>query len=36
VQAIAAAHGGTAAAANRPEGGATIKLEIPVSPESPR
>ena len=36
VQAIAVAHGGTAAAANGPEGGATIKLEIPVSPESPR
>jgi signal transduction histidine kinase len=36
VQAIAAAHAGTAAAANRPEGGATITLEIPVSPESPR
>ena len=35
VQAIAVAHGGTAAAANRPEGGATIKLEIPASPESP-
>jgi len=36
VQAIAVAHGGTAAAANGPEGGATIKLEIPASPESPR
>jgi signal transduction histidine kinase len=35
VQAIAVAHGGTAVAANRPEGGATVRLELPASPESP-
>jgi len=35
VQAIAVAHGGRAVAANRPEGGATVRLELPASPESP-
>jgi two-component system, OmpR family, sensor kinase len=35
VQAIAVAHGGTAAAVNRPDGGATVSLEVPASPESP-
>ena len=35
VQAIASAHGGTAVAANRPEGGATIRLEIPAAVEAP-
>jgi two-component system, OmpR family, sensor kinase len=29
VQAIAAAHGGKAAASNRPEGGAAVRLEVP-------
>jgi hypothetical protein len=36
VQAIAVAHGGSAVAANRAEGGAVVRLEIPASPESPR
>jgi hypothetical protein len=36
VHAIASAHGGTASAANRPEGGATVRLEVPASSESPR
>jgi two-component system OmpR family sensor kinase len=31
VQAIAAAHGGRAMASNRPEGGATVRLEVPYS-----
>jgi len=35
VQAIAVAHGGTAVAANRPEGGATVRLKLPAPPESP-
>jgi len=35
VHAIASAHGGTAVAANRPEGGATVRLEVPASPEAP-
>jgi two-component system, OmpR family, sensor kinase len=36
VHAIAVAHGGRTVAANRPEGGAMIRLEIPASPASPR
>ena len=35
VQAIAVAHGGKAVAANRPEGGATVRLTLPASPASP-
>jgi two-component system, OmpR family, sensor kinase len=35
VQAIAVAHGGKAVAANRPEGGATVRLKLPASPQSP-
>jgi signal transduction histidine kinase len=35
VHAIASAHGGTAVAANRPEGGATVRLEIPATVEAP-
>jgi len=35
VQAIAVAHGGKAVAANRPGGGASVRLELPASPESP-
>jgi signal transduction histidine kinase len=35
VHAIAFAHGGTVVAGNRPEGGATVRLEVPASPESP-
>ncbi len=34
VHAIAVAHGGMAVAANRPEGGALVRLEVPASPES--
>lgn len=33
VHAIASAHGGTVVAGNRPEGGATVRLEVPASPE---
>jgi hypothetical protein len=35
VHAIASAHGGTAVAANRPEGGAAVRLEIPATVEAP-
>jgi two-component system, OmpR family, sensor kinase len=35
VHAIAVAHGGKAVAGNRPEGGATVRLELSASPESP-
>jgi hypothetical protein len=35
VQAIAVAHGGKAVAANRPEGGAAVRLKLPASAESP-
>ena len=37
VQAIAAAHGGSAAARNRPDGGATVRLHLPyaLSPVAP-
>ena len=35
VHAIAVAHGGKALAANRPEGGATVRLEIPTSVDAP-
>ena len=35
VHAIAVAHGGMAVAANRPEGGAMVRLEVPASAESP-
>jgi two-component system, OmpR family, sensor kinase len=35
VRAIAVAHGGNAVAANRPEGGAMVRLEVPASSESP-
>jgi two-component system OmpR family sensor kinase len=35
VQAIAAAHGGKAVAANRPEGGAAIRLEVPAAVDGP-
>jgi signal transduction histidine kinase len=35
VQAVAVAHGGRAVAGNRPEGGATVRLELPHSPEPP-
>lgn len=33
VQSIAQAHGGRAAAANRPTGGAVVRMELPVAPE---
>ena len=32
VQAIAAAHGGSATARNRPDGGATVRLHLPYAP----
>jgi two-component system OmpR family sensor kinase len=35
VQAIALAHGGTAVASNRPEGGAQVRLELPAFPGPP-
>jgi signal transduction histidine kinase len=35
VQAIAVAHGGAAVAANRPEGGATVRLELPAAVDEP-
>ena len=35
VAAIAAAHGGKAAAANRPEGGAVFHIELPILQEAP-
>jgi two-component system, OmpR family, sensor kinase len=35
VQAIGVAHGGAAVAANRPEGGATVRLELPAAIDEP-